>query len=102
MDGNTPSSSYSEWLYVPSWPEVLRDLISHGMNSMHERPLHPLQIKPKTPFIHYLGLRYVLSFFAALVPTQDEGSTATIGIVGLPTAHLLLSCIQTQPILSHR
>ena len=98
MDCDTPSSLCGEWSYVPSWPEVLHDLILHGMNSMHERPLQTLQIKSKTPFIKYLGLRYVLSFFAALAPTQDEGSTATIGIVGLPTAHLILSCIQTQPI----
>ena len=95
MDGNTPSGSYGEWSYVPSRPEVLCNLISHGMNSMHERPLQPLKLSQKPPFINYLGLRFVLSFFAALMPTQDEESTATIGIVGLPTAHLLLSCIQT-------
>ena len=55
MDGDTPSSSCGVWSYVPSWPEVLCDFISHGMNPMHERPLQPLQIKSKTPFYQLSG-----------------------------------------------
>ena len=77
MDGNTPFSLCSVWSYVPSWPEVLHDFISHGMNPMHERPLQPLQVKIKNPFLSIIWGLGICHAHTSLRVTQSETEHST-------------------------